>query len=133
MGNTRSSSSSATSSYCQSAQSIPIKNFNDNERQFWKKSISARESFENSQQQKEEAKNRLKIRNRSLVLFQQPKLVKNGGRYGWWPLKRMRNRCKNIFFNILIFKIKRKTKMFIFDIKKKLNISVKEKIIQCST
>ena len=93
MGNNRSStsSSSATSSYSQYTHSIPNKNFNDkNTRQFWKTSISARESFENSPQQKEETKTRL--RNRSLILFQQPKLNKGGGNNNWWPLKRIKNR-----------------------------------------
>uniref|UniRef100_A0A914M3G6 Uncharacterized protein n=1 Tax=Meloidogyne incognita TaxID=6306 RepID=A0A914M3G6_MELIC len=93
MGNNRSStsSSSATSSYSQYTHSIPNKNFNDkNTRQFWKTSISARESFDNSPQQKEETKTRL--RNRSLVLFQQPKLNKGGGNNNWWPLKRIKNR-----------------------------------------
>uniref|UniRef100_A0A915MBU0 Uncharacterized protein n=1 Tax=Meloidogyne javanica TaxID=6303 RepID=A0A915MBU0_MELJA len=93
MGNNRSStsSSSATSSYSQYTHSIPNKNFSDkNTRQFWKTSISARESFENSPQQKEETKTRL--RNRSLILFQQPKLNKGGENNNWWPLKRIKNR-----------------------------------------
>nr|CAD2196405.1 unnamed protein product [Meloidogyne enterolobii] len=39
---------------------------------------------------KEETKTRL--RNRSLILFQQPKLNKGGGNNNWWPLKRIKNR-----------------------------------------
>ncbi|KAF7638395.1 hypothetical protein Mgra_00002077, partial [Meloidogyne graminicola] len=100
MGNNRSSTSSLStinSNICQSSSySIPIKNNNNkNDCKIWKISVSARESFDNSQQKQQNKKEIKRIRNRSLILFQQPKLIKNEKNYGWWPLKRIKNKNNN--------------------------------------